>query len=208
MISTIITAGGISKRFGKNKLLVKIGNMTVIEHTILKFLELSDEIIIPSTPQTCEFIRSSKIYDKDKISFAQFGKTRQKSVYNALLKCKYKDKVLIHDGARPFIEKSTIQNVINELETKSAVCCGIFATDTIKIIDNSGLIIKTLDRKNVFQAQTPQAFKYDLIMRAHQMFAQRDDFTDDSSLVEAMGERVWTIVSSGINKKITTQADL
>ena len=208
MISTIITAGGISKRFGENKLLVKIDDKTVIEHTILKFLDLSDEIVIPATPQTRSFIEQSSVFDKNKITFAQFGQTRQKSVYNALLECKFKDKVLIHDGARPFIEKSTIEQVIAELDTKNAICCGVFATDTIKITDNNGVIIKTIDRKNVFQAQTPQAFKYDLIMNAHQKFALRDDFTDDSSLVEAFGGKVWTLVSKGVNKKITTRADL
>lgn len=208
MISTIITAGGVSKRFGENKLLVKLDDKTVIEHTILKFLDLSDEIIIPATAQTLNFIKSSSVFDENKIKFAPFGQTRQKSVYNALLKCEFKDKVLIHDGARPFIEKSTIAKVAEELNTKDAVCCGVFATDTIKIIDNDGLIIKTIDRNNVFQAQTPQAFKYDLIMKAHKKFALRDDFTDDSSLVEALGVRVWTFKCEGVNKKITTRADL
>lgn len=208
MISTIITAGGVSRRFGENKLLVKIDDKTVIEHTILKFLDLSDEIVIPATEQTRDFIEHSDVYNKNKITFAQFGQTRQKSVYNALLECKFKDKVLIHDGARPFIEKSTIERVISELDTKNALCCGVFATDTIKLTDDKGIIIKTIDRKNVFQAQTPQAFKYDLIMKAHEKFSQRDDFTDDSSLVEALGERVFTLVSDGVNKKITTQADL
>ena len=61
MISTIITAGGISRRFGTNKLLVKIDDLTVIEHTILKFLDLSDEIVIPATPQTRSFIEQSSV---------------------------------------------------------------------------------------------------------------------------------------------------
>ena len=208
MISTIITAGGSSRRFGGNKLLVKLGDKSVIEHTILKFLNLSDEIIIPSTPATREFIENSSIYNKNKITFVQNGETRQKSVYNALLACKYRDFVLIHDGARPFVSESDIEKIIEMLRTQNAVCAGFFATDTIKITNDDGTILKTIDRKNVFCAQTPQAFSYDLILRAHKEFAKRDDFTDDSSLVEALGETVRTFCTSGLNKKITTQADL
>ena len=208
MISTIITAGGSSRRFGENKLLVKLDDKSVVEHTILKFQDLSDEIIIPATPATREFIENSNVCDKNKITFVQNGATMQKSVYNALLACKFRDYVLIHDGARPFIEKSDIEKIIEMLKTKNALCTGFYATDTIKITNDDGTILKTIDRKNVFCAQTPQAFSYELIMAAHKKFISRDDFTDDSSLVEALGERVWTFVSSSVNKKITTQADL
>lgn len=207
MISTIITAGGVSERFGSNKLLETYDGKAVIEHTILKFIDLSDEIIIPATDETREFIKSSPVFC-EKITFASHGATRQKSVYNALNKCKYNDFVLIHDGARPFIEKSDIKKIIDEVKIKKALCAGVFATDTIKITDKDGKILKTTDRRNVFQAQTPQAFSYDLIYRAHKTFEDRDDFTDDSSLVEALGEPVYTYLCSGVNKKITTRADL
>ena len=80
MISTIITAGGSSRRFGENKLLVKLDDKSVVEHTILKFQDLSDEIIIPATPATREFIENSNVCDKNKITFVQNGATRQKSV--------------------------------------------------------------------------------------------------------------------------------
>ena len=140
MISTIITAGGSSVRFGENKLLVKIGDKSVIEHTILKFLDISDEIIIPVNDDTREFLKSCTSFDfAGKITLVKNGATRRQSVYNALLKCKFKDFVLIHDGARPFIEKSDILKIIDELKTKDAICAGKFATDTVKITDNSGL---------------------------------------------------------------------
>ena len=207
MISTIITAGGSSLRFGENKLLVKIHNLSVIEHTILKFLDVSDEIVIPATDSTRGFIEKSPVYDGEKISFAPFGSTRQQSVYNALLTCKFKDYVLIHDGARPFIETGDIKNIIEEVKLKQAVCSGVFAVDTIKIVKD-GIIEKTTDRKNVFQAQTPQAFKYDLILGAHKKFENKNTFTDDASLLEALGQRVYVYENSAGNKKITTRADL
>ena len=208
MISTIITAGGLSSRFGENKLLVKIGSMSVIEHTISKFLNVSDEIIIPTTKSTRDFIESSSVYYREKITFAPFGKTRQESVYNALCLCKYNDYVLIHDGARPFIEQSDILKIIEEVKEKNAVCSGVFAIDTIKITNEKGIIEKTIDRKKVFQAQTPQAFYYDLIMEAHKKFRGSDSFTDDSSMIEALGESVYIFENTAGNKKITTPADL
>ncbi len=208
MISTIITAGGSSVRFGENKLLVKIDGKSVIEHTILKFLDISDEIIIPANDDTREFIENCKSFDMNKVTLVKNGATRRQSVYNALLSCKFKDFVLIHDGARPFIEKSDILKIIYELKTKDAICAGKFATDTIKITDNGGVIVKTIERKNVFLAQTPQAFRYDLIMEAHNKFAHRDDFTDDSGMVEELGKKVYCFTTSGNNKKITTRADL
>lgn len=207
MISAIITAGGVSRRFGSNKLFEIINDKSVIEHTISSFLPYCDEIVIPTNEQTKEFIKSTSAYDKNKITFALFGDTRQKSVYNALNKCRYKDYVLIHDGARPFISAKTIEDTITMVQKHKAVCVGVYATDTIKIVQD-GKIKKTIDRKNVFQAQTPQAFEYDLIMRAHNEFASRDDFTDDSSLVEALNIDVCALVSEGVNKKITTRADL
>lgn len=208
MISTIITAGGASRRFGSNKLLENINGKSVIENTILKFLKYSDEIVIPTMPQTREFIENSPVFDKNKIAFANFGETRQKSVYNALLALKYKDFVLIHDGARPFVSDETIMGVIEALKTQKAVCTGVFATDTIKITDEAGLIKETIDRKHVFQAQTPQAFYYDLIKSAHEKFLNNQNFTDDSSLVEALGHKVFAFPSIGLNKKITTRLDL
>ena len=111
-VSAIITSGGSSIRFGSNKLLEKLGDLTVIETTILKFIDLVDEIVIPSKDDIKNYILNSNIYS-DKIKFAPSGKTRQQSVYNGLQECDNTDIVLIHDGARPFIDKTTIQKTID-----------------------------------------------------------------------------------------------
>ncbi len=208
MISTIITAGGVSRRFGSNKLLELMDDKTVIEHTILKFLKYSDEIVIPCADETKEIILNSKAFNKEKIKFVPFGQTRQKSVYNGLLGCTYKDFVLIHDGARPFIEEETIKEAIELVKVKKAVCVGSWAVDTIKMTDKEGKIVNTLDRNFIFQAQTPQAFEYELILSAHKKFCDKDNFTDDSSMVEALGCDVFALASLGVNRKITTRADL
>lgn len=206
-ISAIITSGGSSTRFGENKLLVKIDDKSVIEHTISKFIDLVDEIIIPAKDDIKEHILKSNIYSK-KIKFAASGSTRQKSVYNGLLKCDNPDYILIHDGARPFVNKDIINNTIKLVKEKNAVVVGFMAIDTIKQVEN-GKIIKTLNRNNIFHAQTPQAFSYKLIMEINQKCADlKINFTDDSSMAEYCGVDVYYLEGSKNNKKITTKDDL
>ncbi len=204
--TAIITAGGNSTRFGSNKLTKKLKNLTVIETTVSKFIDLVDEIVIPTQNETKEIILNSKIYS-NKIKFAPAGDTRQESVYNAILACSNPEIVLIHDGARPFIEKETIKEIIKLTKKEKAVIAGIMAIDTIKQVKN-GKIIKTLDRKTIFQAQTPQAFNYKLIKLVHEKYKNDKNFTDDSSMVEKYGIEPVIFETSPKNKKITTKEDL
>ncbi len=202
----IITSGGSSVRFGSNKLLEKIDNLTVIETTISKFIDLVDEIVIPAKDDIKEHILNSNLYC-NKIKFVTSGETRQKSVYNGLLECADCDIVLIHDGARPFINIETIKKTIELTKEKRAVVVGIRAIDTIKQIKD-GKIIKTLDRVEIFHAQTPQAFEYDLIKNIHEKYKNNPNFTDDSSMVEAENIDVYYLEATIKNKKITTKDDL
>ncbi len=205
-VSAIITSGGNSTRFGSNKLLEKIEGKSVIETTILKFIDLVDEIIIPSKEDIKEHILKSKVYC-NKIKFVSAGSTRQISVYNGIMACYNPEIVLIHDGARPFIDKETIKRAIELTYQKHAVLVGVFAVDTIKEVKD-GKIIKTLDRKTIFQAQTPQCFDYELIKKVHLKYKDETDFTDDSSMVERYGAEVFILEGSKGNKKITTKDDL
>ncbi len=205
-ISAIITSGGNSTRFGSNKLLEKIDDKSVIETTISKFLDLVDEIIIPSKDDIKNHILNSKLYC-NKIKFAPSGETRQKSVYSGLMMCSNPKIVLIHDGARPFIEKETIKKAIDLTYQKQAVLVGVFAIDTIKEVKNNK-IVKTLDRKTIFQAQTPQCFEYNLIKKVHEKYKNEPDFTDDCSMVEKCGIDVYILEGLKSNKKITTKDDL
>lgn len=205
-ITAIITAGGSSTRFGSNKLLEKISDLSIVETTILKFIDLVDEIVIPATDETKEFLLKSKIFN-EKIKFTSAGLTRQQSVYNAIQACKNCNIVLIHDGARPYISKETILEAIEMTKTANAVIVGKMATDTIKLVEN-GKIIKTIDRKTVFHAQTPQCFKYEIIKKIHEKYKDNPDFTDDSSMVETEGINPVILVVKGKNDKITFREDL
>ena len=204
-ITAIITAGGSSKRFGSNKLLEKLNKYSVIEETILKFINVADEIVIPTTDEVKEFILKSEIYN-DKIVFAPFGATRQKSVYNALSKIKKTDIVLIHDGARPYISPETIKEAIELTKKYKAVVVGKMAVDTIKRVKDNK-IIETIDRAEIFHAQTPQCFEFDLIKKLHEKY-KNSDFTDDSLLVETENIKPYALVVKGKNEKITFKEDL
>ncbi len=205
-ISAIITSGGNSTRFGSNKLLEKLDEYSVIETTISKFLDIVDEIIIPCQEEIKNHILNSSLYS-EKIKFAPSGSTRQISVYNGIFACSNPKIVLIHDGARPFINKKTIEKTIEMTLEKKAVVVGNFTVNTIKMVEN-GKIIKTLDRKKIFEAQTPQAFEYELIKNIHSKYKNKNDFTDDSSMAEAYGTEVFVLENEFNNIKITTKKDL
>lgn len=215
-IGVIITAGGSSSRFGSNKLLENIdinGKKTsVILGTIEKFIPFTSKIIIPSQEDVREHIKTFAPEGFiEKIKFAPHGKTRQESIFNGLLEFEKQEKqpdiVLIHDGARPFIEPGVILASINALKTAPAICVGVYSTDTVKITDNQGKILKTIDRNTVFCAQTPQGFDFKTILEAHKKLEGKS-FTDDSSMAEALGIEVLAIEGNRSNKKITFKEDL
>ena len=205
--SLIITAGGTSSRYGnKNKLLELLDNKTVIEHTLSKFLVFNEiaEIIIPTNDSIKKDLEA--LLTDSRIKFVQGGDTRQKSVYNAL-KAVTNDYVIIHDGARPLITETIIAEVIDAALKKNAVTVMTKTTDTIKEVDPDGKIIRTVDRSKLYNTQTPQVFKSSIIKNAHKELIN-GNFTDDSSMLEALNIPVYAVLGSYTNIKITTKSDL
>ena len=205
--SLIITAGGTSSRYGNtNKLLEKINDKTVIEETVSKFVDFDeiDEIIISANNSIIEIL--SELLKNSKIKIIEGGNTRQKSVYNALQVIK-NEYVLIHDGARPLIRKDTIAYVLEAVVDKSAVTVMTKTTDTIKEVDSTGRIIRTIDRAKLYNTQTPQAFKTSIIKEAHEKLKD-GNYTDDCSMLEALNIPVYIVNGSYTNIKITIKSDL
>lgn len=205
--SVIIPAGGTSSRYGGgNKLLEKIKDKTVIEETVSKFLGFDeiDEVIIPANISIMEELE--ELFQDSKIKLIQGGNTRQKSVYNALNVVK-NDYVLIHDGARPLIRKDIISCVLDAVVDKGAVSVMTKTTDTIKEVDETGRIIRTIDRSKLYNTQTPQGFKTSIIKEAHEKLKD-GNFTDDSSMLEYLGIPVYIVNGSYTNIKITIKSDL
>lgn len=205
--SLIITAGGTSSRYGNtNKLLEKINDKTVIEETVTKFIDFDeiDEIIISANISIIPILQ--EIFNNPKIKIIEGGNTRQKSVYNALQVVK-NEYVLIHDGARPLIRKDTIAYVLEAVVDKNAVTVMTKTTDTIKEVDIDGRILRTIDRSKLYNTQTPQAFRTDIIKQAHEKLKD-GNFTDDCSMLEELGIPVYIVNGSYTNIKITIKSDL
>ncbi len=201
--TAIITAGGTSSRFGTgNKLLEKIYGKEVIKYTIEAFEKSDiDEIIISANKSIIPEL-SSMFNHK----ITEGGSTRQASVYNGLKAAGQCDFVLIHDGARPVITPEIINRTIDLVKEKNAVSVVTKTIDTIKEVQD-GKIIKTIDRSKLYNTQTPQAFRYDIIMSAHEKL-QGQNFTDDAGMLEALGYDVYIVDGSYKNIKITTQSDI
>ena len=142
---------------------------------------------------------------------ANGGATRQASVHAGLeaLAADAPDIVLIHDAARPFATQALIRRAIDAANITGAAVPVIPVTDTIKQVDASGAVNATPDRATLRIAQTPQAFRFDVILDAHRRAARegRDDFTDDAALAEWVGLTVATFEGDAANMKLTTPED-
>ncbi|MCR4665786.1 MAG: 2-C-methyl-D-erythritol 4-phosphate cytidylyltransferase [Desulfovibrio sp.] len=114
--------------------------------------------------------------------------------------------VLIHDGARPFLSAGLIHALVEELRSgKNAVIPAVPVNDTIKRV-RYGQVLETPDREELLAVQTPQAFEKNAILKAHETL--EGSFTDDASMLEVLGEKVYTIPGDGRNNKITYPSDL
>ena len=192
-----------------------LAGLPILTRTLLVFegCALINQIIVVITPDHVDYCKKNIILSANltkKYCLVPGGKRRQDSVYNGLKRvdpnCSI---VVIHDGVRPFVQDNQLNACISGAQKNGACILGVPAYDTLKQADDSGSTIKTLPRDNVWLAQTPQAFRYDLIKRAHEK-AQSEGYTgtDDASLVERLGEDVTIIEGSRSNLKITNKEDL
>ena len=207
-ISLIITAGGTSSRYGKtNKLLEKINDKTIIEYSVDKFKDIDEifEIVISANKEIIPVIK--KIFEKYKtMRIIEGGKTRQQSVFNALKTLNNPDYVLIHDGARPLVDSNDIKKLVEKIKIDDAATLAVKTIDTIKKADETGKIISTIDRTDLYNIQTPQGFKYDLIYSAHKKL-NGSSYTDDAGMIEAINLPVYIVEGNYKNFKITTKDD-
>ena len=205
--SVIITAGGTSSRFGNtNKLLEQINGKEIIKYTIDAFVDAGiKDIVICANSSIMETL--GKIFaDYQVVRIIKGGATRQESVYNGLqvVDCDY---VLIHDGARPMISVEIIKKSMEEVVSKKAVSVMTKTVDTIKKVDENGKILTTIDRSQLYNTQTPQAFELGLIQEVHEKFKDQN-FTDDAGMVEEFGKDVYIVEGDYRNIKVTTKSDL
>lgn len=211
-IVALITACGRGNRFnggeGIPKQYISLAGMPLLRHTILAFLTHPniDDVICVIHPDD-QALYEEAVIGLDLLNPVFGGTTRQASIRLGLKALEeYKpDKVLIHDGVRPFVSKRVIGGVLEKLETHPAVIPAIVVEDTIKKYGD-GKIEWTLERDNLWRAQTPQGFIYEDILNAHNAFKDLN-FTDDAALNEYAGIPVAIIPGSQNNFKITTEED-
>lgn len=216
-VFVIIPAAGMGRRMGAtvNKQYLPLNGRPILAHTIALFDQhpLIDKIYLITPADEFELCRREVLEPN---SFAKVqelvpgGAERQDSVRNGLLACAAgpEDILLIHDGVRPLLQPALIDKLVAEVQARGACLVGVPVKDTIKqVVD--GRIEGTPERSGLWQAQTPQAFRYGQILDAYQR-AQQDGFrgTDDASLVERLGQSVTVVAGSYRNIKITTPEDL
>ena len=221
-IFTIIVAGGSGVRMQATvkKQYLQLNGKPVLYHTLQAFsrLEEAGPIVLAVPFEDMEICRDTLVKplnSKEEIRLVSGGETRQGSVANALAEVTANCRdaggtlVLIHDGVRPFADPALVKRCIRGAADHGACVPGIPSSDTLKEVDSTGTVVKTLDRHSVYRIQTPQAFRLDLILNAFDT-AAREGFegTDDASVVEYAGFRVHITEGGGRNIKITTRQDM
>ena len=216
-IIAIVLAGGAGKRMGAptNKQFLLLDNKPIIVHTLQVFEECKpvDGVYLVANQKDLPVIQEEILeqYRFSKvIKLVIGGRLRQDSVKNGLDAIENPcDIVIIHDGARPFITPSFIEKGIYLMEMFDAIIPALPVKDTIKVISKEGFVLKTLDRDSLWQVQTPQTFKYELIMKAYmEGMAKKLYGYDDATFIESIGKKVKVIEGSPYNIKITTPEDL
>ena len=218
--AVVVAAGkGLRLKSKTSKPLIKIGSQPLIIYSLntLSNHPSIKNIIVVANRSNLWAIRSKiKEYRIGKIKDVVLGgEARKNSVANGLKAMDNRtDLVLIHDGVRPFIDKGMISSAIKAAKRYKAAVVGVPVKATIKEIHSSkfkvhsSLIVKkTLNRENVWEIQTPQVFKKDLILKAYKKFGNAD-VTDDCQLVEKLGAKVSVVWGNYKNIKITTPEDL
>lgn len=217
MTTAIIVAAGSGTRLkgSVRKQYRQAAGRPILAHTLKKFDDCASigRICLVVPAEDFDFCRRHILPAADASKPVQLvagGRKRQESVYNGVQSLETKrGMVVIHDGVRPLIDIDLITACIEAAEVSGACILGLPASDTIKRVEKSNLIKGTLDRDDLWLAQTPQVFRYDVIAEAHAK-ALDDGFTgtDDAMLVERLGCPVSVIRGSKVNIKVTTTEDL
>jgi 2-C-methyl-D-erythritol 4-phosphate cytidylyltransferase len=218
-VAAIVAAAGVGVRMGAEtpKPYLLLGGKPILVHTLKVFETAPEvgEVTVVAHPDDLDYCQEKVIAPanfKKVLRLVPGGKERQDSVFNAL-KALQKDEdleiVLVHDGVRPFITHDHIRRAIEGARRHGAAILGWPAQDTLKRVDAKGKVIQTLERKDIWQIQTPQAFKAALLWRAFVEAHTRNFYgTDEASLVEALNLPVVVVPGSPFNLKITTPEDL
>jgi len=206
----IVAAGSGTRMAGADKLFTEVAGQPLLAHAIAPFQECAsiERIVLVMAPLNLK--RGRDLVERygftKATALVKGGERRQDSVrlgLEALGGCDY---VAVHDGARPLVTPELIARGLEAARETGAAAPAIPIADTVKEAGPNGIVLRTLDRSRLWAVQTPQVFRYDLLLRAHREITA--DVTDDAAMVEALGEPVRLFEGSRANIKVTTVEDL
>ncbi|HJV36640.1 2-C-methyl-D-erythritol 4-phosphate cytidylyltransferase [Geomonas sp.] len=217
-IFALVPAAGMGKRMGagSNKQYLLLDGMPILAHTLRVFQDAPfiDGIYLVSPEQEIPYCRSEVVerYGFSKVkALVAGGSERQHSVMNGLSAMEGADQddlVLIHDGVRPFVPVAVLKEAAAAAAEFGGAVVAVPAKDTIKVA-REGLVVETPPREELWLAQTPQAFRYGLILDAYRSAAEAGYLgTDDASLMERLKRPVKVVLGDYRNIKITTPEDM
>jgi 2-C-methyl-D-erythritol 4-phosphate cytidylyltransferase len=213
-VGVIIVAAGASTRTasGELKQLRWVAGKPMLLHSLQTFMARSDVVsVVCVLPDRYAGDPPPWIFqcDVERLMVAPGGETRTQSVANGLDDLPDEASiVLVHDAARPLVDDATISRVVDCVRQGQAAIAALPVTDTLKEIDESHRIVRTVDRTRLWRAQTPQGFPRETIVRAHrEAAAARISATDDAALCERLGIAVVAVRGSERAFKITEEDD-
>lgn len=215
MVGAVVLAGGQGKRMnaGMNKQYLLIDGRSVLSYAIESMACGADEIIIVAAngeEAAAETAIKESGVDRTRCKIVIGGKERQDSVRHAMEAMPDSwEKVMIHDGARPFVPKEVVNRLLEAVQPGIGAIPGLPVTDTVKRVDEEGFILATPPRHMLRAAQTPQCFWAEEIKALH-LAVEKENlvFTDDAALYEYGGKRVRMVDGAIMTKKLTIQDDL
>jgi 2-C-methyl-D-erythritol 4-phosphate cytidylyltransferase / 2-C-methyl-D-erythritol 2,4-cyclodiphosphate synthase len=213
-VTAIIAAGGAGHRLGAGipKQLLELGDRTILQRSFDAFAahpRVDDVIVVLPAELTAQ---PPLCFQSDSARVVAGGGRRQDSVANAFAHVAAESEiVLVHDAARPFVSEEVISRVIDAAASHGAAIVALPVRDTVKRVraDSTSLqILETLPRESIFLAQTPQAFRRDVLRDAIELGRSGVEATDEAALAEWAGHAVHIVEGSADNSKITTAEDL
>ena len=217
-VTAIVLAAGAGRRIGGEvaKTYLPIAGRPLVLRTLdrmfaAKTVKQVVLVVAANEMDRCDALLGADPQLRDRPYLLQTGgATRQQSAIRGLERIAAEtDVVIIHDGARPFVSAALIDRCVESAAEKGAVVVGLPARDTIKVIGDDRLVRSTPARGSLWAIQTPQVFKKELIVAAHQQ-AERDgvEVTDDAMVVERLGKPVYVLEGERTNLKITLPEDI
>lgn len=214
--AALIVAAGRGTRVGGTlpKQYVAVAGEPVLSRTLRVFLAHPEiDLVLPViSPQDRGHFTGLALASDKLLAPVSGASTRQGSVLSGLeaLAGRGVARVLIHDGARPFVTPGLVTDCLAALGTNLGAIAALEMTDTVKVADTGGRVARTLDRHGLWRAQTPQAFHFEAILQAHRAAAAANvqGLTDDAAVAEWAGLGVALVMGREDNRKITTPEDL